>query len=97
MNSTEKAKRPSALNICAMMERLGFTPTAGLAPHFASMFVSAFQNCQNCTTVDTCGDWLADTAAALHGAPAFCPNADLFGELTSDPFAHWTADKRFDA
>ena len=97
MNSFDTAKHPSALNICTMMERLGFTPTAGIAPRFASMFISAFQNCQNCPAIEKCGDWLADTAAALKGAPAFCPNADFFGELTSDPLAHWTEHNQCDA
>jgi len=95
MSSSERA---STLNIRTMMERLGFAPTEGIAPRFASMFISTFHTCQNCTTAEACGEWLAaDTVAALNAAPDFCPNAHALGEIASEPLARWSHHHPIDA
>jgi Family of unknown function (DUF6455) len=70
-------------NVYKMMEELGIEAGGGVVPRFGLTYASAIRRCQTCRSVQVCSQWLgAHTSTSL--APGFCPNADIFFELTFD-------------
>ncbi len=67
-----------------MMERLGIEAAGGILPRFSLTYASALHRCEQCQTPDACREWLKTAPQALHFAPKFCPNGDLFFELKFD-------------
>ena len=82
-----------------MMERLGIEPRGGVVPQFSLSYATAFHRCETCTCKPDCRAWLDSKPAAVHFAPRFCPDTDIFFELQFDQpgTAHIAAEHRAQA
>jgi hypothetical protein len=65
-----------------MMERLGIEPGGGVVPRLSLSYATAFHRCEACRSKRACRDWLDSMPDTMTFAPRFCPNADIFFELT---------------
>ena len=71
-------------NMSELVKRLGLDPLTASRRCGGSVFGSAVRVCGACPAAETCHDWLARAAATLYKAPAFCPNADRFAQLSAE-------------
>ena len=89
MNSSDRSNHP--INVFEMMERLGIEGGGGVLPGLGLAYASALRTCHQCERGEACHEWLKVMSTMLRSPPKFCPNADLFCQLTFEQPSAWAA------
>lgn len=71
-----------ARNMGEMMRRLGIVPGAAGSLDVGRSLEAAARSCSTCRSVEECTTWLSQETGPIETAPAFCPNAARFREIT---------------